>query len=155
MSILGWTTTKACMTAAVLCFAYRQQDQYLKKEKKKKGHDIRQIVLAQHGTSAFMQAFVVFQPKVDTRKSVIWWKKLWVIWHIFIPVGYTYTHTQNKASYFLPFRPKTTTLQQSNSHTVTSTVKLKSRFSTPREIGLKHEWHLTGKTINKKHNTFL
>ena len=54
------------------------------------------------------------------------------------------------ASYFLPFRPKTTTLQQSNSHMVTSTVK-------QREIQIFHtklnrvEALITSKH-RKKHN---
>ena len=87
---------------------------------------MRQIAFAQHGTSAFIHAFVVvIHPKIYTKNTIFVVKKKKKSLSdlaYYIQTEWLLFHTQNMASSFFPFRPKKTMLQLSNTYMVTSTV---------------------------------
>ena len=95
---------------------------------KQKSYAMRQIASARHGTSAFMQAFiVVVHLKIGTHKNKIFDVFFFVCFVLFcfksvILDGYTFTHKTWSFDSFLLDKKKEA-LQQSNTHIVTNAVK--------------------------------
>ena len=84
---------------------------------------MRKIAFALHGTSAFMQAFVVVvYLRINTHKN-----QLFDVKKNLNNIGRLHFHTYIMAFYFLTFRPKKELLQQRNTHMQSN--KLKSKFS--------------------------